>query len=120
MCDEDYYEPERLEEQAVRKLVEAHREEYDELTGRYREERTRQLEAQIFDLGRQLANLRGQNPDGTNVPALEQTANMLVEANDKLRAENQKLTNKLAKVERELANIRKSLAGVDWSGEVEV
>ena len=75
---------EEIHEGAMRKLIDKHREEYDELTGRFREERIQQLEDRAATLQRTLLQLKGLNPEGIQVPALQQTAQALVDENDKL------------------------------------
>jgi hypothetical protein len=78
------YEREEIHQGAMRKLIEKHREEYDELTGRFREERIQQLEDRVALLQRTAQELRSLNPNGVQVPALTQTAQALVDENDKL------------------------------------
>lgn len=79
-----YWEREKLVAPAVRKLIERHRDEYDELAGDVTRKEIERLERQIDDLQREIKSLIAMNPHGTNVPALEQTANMLVEENTRL------------------------------------
>jgi hypothetical protein len=74
-----------LNRRAVRALVERHREEYEELSGKAAADRIAQLERQVHDTLRAIETLRSANPDGVSVPALTQTANNLVKENDELR-----------------------------------
>lgn len=105
----DYWADEPLHERAVRKLVEAHRQEYDELTGAFNAEREEELERRIMELQRELLHLKGQNPNGTNVGALEQTANGLAKENDRLVADIAALTRKLETKTKQLDSIKRAV-----------
>jgi uncharacterized coiled-coil DUF342 family protein len=105
----DYWADEPLHERAVRRLVEAHRQEYDELTGAFNAEREEELERRISDLQRELLHLKGQNPNGTNVGALEQTANAIAKENDRLADEVVGLTRKLEAKTKQLESIKRAV-----------
>lgn len=101
---------ERVKKAAALELIQRHREEYDELTGRAAEMRAEQLQREINDAVRELAHLRSMNPDGINVPALTGTANQLAAENDELRVSIAGLTRRADKLAKENTKLRDMLA----------
>jgi phage shock protein A len=99
-----------LRKRAVRQLIAAHQEEYDELTGRAAEERVEQLERQVREALRSIDALRAANPDGVAVPALTETANNLVRENDALTSKIKSLERSNAKLRSDNAKLREMLA----------
>lgn len=100
--DEYAYEEERINKTAVLKLIDAHREEYDALAENFREKRIEELERRVLESQKTIAQLKGLNPNGTQVPALEQTANMLL-------VKNEELASRLATAHKEIASLEKKL-----------
>lgn len=109
-CYEPDWEDERVDRQAVLKLIERHRAEYDELAGIEIERRITELQRQVADALRQIEGLRAMNPDGVNAPALTETANALVAENDGLRDEQRKLERKIERLTKENRKLRELVA----------
>jgi cell division protein FtsB len=104
------WEDERISKVAMLKLIELHREEYDELTGKAAADRAEELQRQVESTLRQIAALQKMNPNGVNAPALTQTANALVAENDELRAEVYSLERRIDRLAKENVKLRDLVA----------
>jgi hypothetical protein len=101
---------ERVNKAATLKLIDLHREEYDELTGQAAAERAEQLQRQMNAALRDLAQLKAMNPEGVNAPALTETANALALENDELRLAVRSLTRRADKLAKENTKLRDLVA----------
>lgn len=75
--DDFYWEEEKLNKDAVYKLIERHRDEYDELAGENIRAEIEELRHLISMYESKIEKLEAMNPQGVNVPALTETVAIL-------------------------------------------